>query len=200
MDLPSDDPRAGLQAFRDTVLRALEPYPGDIVLVGHSFGGVTIPHVAAVRPTRRMVFVCAVTLLPGKTRLEMLREDPSQITPAVAEALKGGRPEPPGAADGIVTDPDCSPEDVELVRRNRRGVSREEMLRGILAERSPLVAWPAVDCRYVLATKDRAVMPDWSRRFARGFLGVEPIEIEGGHMLPLNHPRELAEAIVGGLR
>lgn len=39
----------------------------DVVLVGHSLGGASIPIAAARRPVRHLVFVCALLPEPGKS-------------------------------------------------------------------------------------------------------------------------------------
>ena len=44
----------------------------------------------------------------------------------------------------------------------------------------------------ILCRNDRAVDPDWSRRVARERLGVEAIELPGGHSPFLSRPAELA--------
>jgi pimeloyl-ACP methyl ester carboxylesterase len=52
-----------------------------------------------------------------------------------------------------------------------------------------------VPCSYILCRDDRTATPSWARRAARERLGVEPIEVPGGHCPMLSHPRELAEAL-----
>src|SRR3954470_22180640 len=64
VDLPSDDPDAGLADYAATVLEAVGARE-DVVLVGHSLGGITIPLVAAQRPVRALAFVCALVPVPG---------------------------------------------------------------------------------------------------------------------------------------
>jgi pimeloyl-ACP methyl ester carboxylesterase len=44
----------------------------------------------------------------------------------------------------------------------------------------------------IVATEDRMVSPDWSRRVARQRLAVEPIEIPTGHFPMITHPELLA--------
>ena len=54
-DLPCDDPAADLTTYADLVCEAIAPYDDDVVVVGHSLGGLTIPLVAARRPVRHLV-------------------------------------------------------------------------------------------------------------------------------------------------
>ena len=65
-DLPCDDPSAGCVAYADVVVTALAHVNDEVILVGHSLGGLTIPLVAAARPVRRMVFLCAFLPQPGR--------------------------------------------------------------------------------------------------------------------------------------
>jgi len=58
-DLPCDDPAAGCDAYANVVVDALPRFDTDVVVVGHSLAGLTIPLVAARRSVRRLVFLCA---------------------------------------------------------------------------------------------------------------------------------------------
>ena len=65
VELPSEDPDAGLTTFAETTTAALGD-AGDVVLVGHSLGAMSIPIVAAARPVRLLVFLCG--LVPDGSR------------------------------------------------------------------------------------------------------------------------------------
>jgi pimeloyl-ACP methyl ester carboxylesterase len=60
----------------------------------------------------------------------------------------------------------------------------------------PLPAWPEVPTRFILATKDRFFPPDFQRRVVRERLGIEPDEIESGHLPALARPHELAAMLL----
>lgn len=55
---------ATLDAYRDSVLRALDSARGKVILVGHSFGGLTISHVAESAPERIATLVFVSAYLP----------------------------------------------------------------------------------------------------------------------------------------
>ena len=63
-ELPCEDPAAGIAEYATIVEAALDGRD-DVVIVGHSLGGLTIPVVASHRPIRRMVFLCSVPTGPG---------------------------------------------------------------------------------------------------------------------------------------
>jgi pimeloyl-ACP methyl ester carboxylesterase len=88
---------------------------------------------------------------------------------------------------------DCSPEVAHDAFTRMR--PRREGRGALVTEVTPLPTWPDVPCSYVLCRDDRTVTPAWARRAARERLGVEPIEIPGGHCPMLSRPGELAEAL-----
>src|SRR5262245_22289192 len=66
VDLPGDDPRAGLSTYADRVVGAI-PGRADIALVAQSLGGFTAPLVCARVPIRMLVIVNAMIPVPGET-------------------------------------------------------------------------------------------------------------------------------------
>jgi hypothetical protein len=64
-----------------------------------------------------------------------------------------------------------------------------------MLEPCPLEQLPDVESTYLLARDDHAVSPEWSRRAARERLGVEPVELPGGHSPTMARPAELAAAL-----
>ena len=186
MDLPCEDPTAGAERYAEVVDRALPP-ASDLVLVGHSLAGLTVPLVAARRPVqaarlpvRARPGVQAKPRGPGCGRPRAL---PSGAALAPRPRDRPGRDRPvPGRGGGA--------------RRLLPGLHRRRTSAGLFAhlrpqaaaprrEPCPLSAWPAGEKAYILCREDRAISPAWSRRVARERLGVEPIELDGSHSL---HP------------
>jgi pimeloyl-ACP methyl ester carboxylesterase len=66
-------------------------------------------------------------------------------------------------------------------------------------EPCPLDRWPDCELVSIVCAADEVVSPDWSRRIARDVLGVEPVEMPGGHSPMLSHPVELADALLAQL-
>lgn len=186
VDLPSHDPNAGLADYAAAVAAAAA---GADVLVGHSFGGLTIPLV----PAKRLVFLCALIPEPGRSLADQLAANPRMMF------------DPPGRSrddlnrsfwidrdDAIeVLYHDCDRDEAEWAVSRLRPQGRPPNL-----EPCPLERLPDVPCAYILCTDDRIVSPEWSRRAARERLGVDPIELPGGHSPFLSRPGELARALV----
>ncbi len=193
VDLPCEDPEAGASEYADAAIGAFRDAPDDMVLVGHSLGGLTIPVIAARRPVSRLVFVCAMLPRPGRRQGEVIRDEPDMILPGPADGADT-------AADGLVRwrpdaaagyfFADCTPEVATWAAARLRGQSWQ-----IISEPTPLLAWPDVPCSAVIGVHDLVVSPDWSRRVTPQVLGVDPIEIDCGHSPFLSAPVLLADAI-----
>jgi pimeloyl-ACP methyl ester carboxylesterase len=193
MDLPCDDPTAGNVTYGQVVSDAIGA-AGDIILVGHSLGGLTIPLVAAARPMRRLVFVNAFIPVPGQPFSAQFAED--DIFPPSPEATW-----PVTGHDGLLRWPaervipalyaDCPPDLARWAAARLRPQSRTPH-----SEVCPLPSWPEVPSSYILSREDGAVGPAWSRRAARDRLGTTAIELPGGHMSMLAHPKELAAELL----
>jgi len=195
MDLPCEDQTAGATRYAEIVDGAI-PSTSDLVLVGHSLAGLTIPLVAARRPVARLVFLCALVPEFGRNLFDQVQADPGLYHP-----VSRSHPGRLTAADGTVTFrdeaalrdvfyQDCSPEDVRWAFARMRPQSAAPR-----REACPLTHWPPGDRAYILCRDDHAIAPDWSRRVAKKRLGVEPIELGGSHSPFVSQPSTLADVL-----
>jgi pimeloyl-ACP methyl ester carboxylesterase len=86
MDLPSEDGTATFDTYADVVCAALTGCD-DVVLVGHSLGGNAVPLVAARRPVRHLVYLCAMVPDPGRSVFDQLGDELQMLNPAYEEGL-----------------------------------------------------------------------------------------------------------------
>lgn len=86
---------------------------------------------------------------------------------------------------------DCSPE------MTNWALSTMSLMfaRQAILEVCPVSTWPAVSSSYILSLDDKAIQPEWSRRAARERLGVDPIELPGGHCPYVSRPSDLADVL-----
>jgi hypothetical protein len=195
MDLPCEDPAAGAWRYAEVVDGALPPTK-ELVLVGRSLAGLTIPLVAARRPVRRLVYLCAIVPAFGQCLADQAAADPD-LYHEVVRTHPGRLTAPEGtitlrdaAAARDILYHDCTPEDVAWASARLRPQASTPR-----REPCPLGAWPAGERTYILCREDRAISPVWSRRVARERLGVEPIERDGSHSPFISRPALLAEVL-----
>ena len=193
MDLPISDPALGAADYAKAIDDALDP-DSEPVLVGHSMAGLVIPLVAARRPIRRLVFLAAFLASPGKSASDQLAAEPidGRVTPKTAEWTDLGN-------DVWMVGPNTATEIFfhdapAAVARWATQRLRPQAYR-VLTETTPLAAWPDVESRSIVCRDDRAINPDWVRAAARDRLGVDAIELAGGHSPFMTRPAELAQVL-----
>jgi pimeloyl-ACP methyl ester carboxylesterase len=194
MDLPIEDPDAGLTRYAEVVTDALGDVDGDVVLVGHSFGGSTIPLVARRRPVARLVFLCALVPRPGASAADRYAGDPVFVDGfrgSTATREDGASYWPDRDAAVRCFYHDCDAADATWAVSRLRAQSPAPSL-----EPWPVDALPDVPRSSILCRGERCIDPDWSRSMSRDLLGVEPLELEGGHSPFLSRPAELADVLV----
>lgn len=192
MDLPVDDPAAGLAEYAEVVA----PFVPDesAVLVGHSLGAAVIPLVAARRAVGRLVFLCPVVRRLGMSLAAQAPLDPDIST----HDLSTGRTffddassawTDPAAATAAFF-PDCDPDTAQwAASRLRRQYWR------YWDEPNPLTSWPPGERRAIVCADDRLIGIDWARRRIPELLGATPVELPGGHSPFLSRPAVLADAL-----
>lgn len=196
IDLPCEDPALGCAAYRDVALDAIGDADGDLVVVGHSAGGLTAPLIAAERPTCRLVFLSALLPLPGRPFTEQ-NEAEGILQHAYQAGIEtdenGCRRWFDAQICGQTMYAGCAADDVAWAFAHLRPQSST-----MYTEPSPLTAWPDVPIVDVRGDADQLVSPAWAIRAAPERLGVESTVIPGaGHSAMLSHPREVAALLLG---
>ena len=194
IDLPCDDVEAGCAAYAGAVVAETADAGDDLVLVGHSMGGLTIPLVAALRPARKLVYLCALLPRPGASLAQQVKEEPEMFVPgysaglarddqgrsywqdedAAAEVLYGGCPR------------QLASWAVPRLRPQARRPSDEPCPERL----------PEVDAVSLIARDDAVVNAEWSRAAALDRLGAKAVELPGDHSPFLGRPGELAEILL----
>ena len=182
MDLPSEDPAAGWEAYTEAVLTAIGDRT-DVVLVAHSLGGFVAPLVCARRPVDLLVLVSAMVPVAGETvgqwweRTGYAAEEAADLSTEADQIAAFLHDVEPGLA-------------AEALRRSR------PVHAAAMEEPWPLPGWPAVPTRFILCTQDRFFRPAFTRRMLKDRLGVAPDVIDSGHAPHLSRPAELADRLV----
>lgn len=190
-DLPSDQLGAGAAANAQAVLMAMAGIDGDVVLVGHSAGGLTIPLVAADPRVRQLVFLAALLPEPGLSVLDQFAADAGIALEGFSwTEREDGLLDVSEAVALEFFFHDCPPDEA----RRAAALLRPQTER-TLVEVTPLKSWPATPRAAIACAHDRILGPEWQVRAARERLGVEPVVLDCGHSAALAQPVALADAL-----
>jgi len=179
----------GLLYHTDTIVQALQAsgaYAQDVICVAHSAAGMYLPLVAERWPSRRMVFLAALVPRPGLSVMDQVRDDPTMFDPA----WRGKDPRDDDVALDFVFH-DCPPKRLKWALSTRVFFYAKRAME----ERCPLTNWPDVQASYIVCADDRTIAAAWQRKIAREFLGVEPLELPGGHSPNVSRPELLADVL-----
>jgi hypothetical protein len=190
--LPTDDPKAGLEAYVSAVAAGLADVSGPLVLVGHSMAGYYLPLAAGRVGASRMVFLGAIVPKEGLAGWEVAADNP------YANAA-GGRSQVDDEGR-LVVPPDLAQEilfaDADVATAEWAKSHLQAQGSGPMVEAFPAGGWPAgVPSSYILMTDDRITEPAWARRIAQS-IGTTAIELPGSHSPFLSRPGLLADTLV----
>jgi pimeloyl-ACP methyl ester carboxylesterase len=194
VDLRSDVPGSTCSEYVETIGQELADADDEVIVVGHSFGGLTVPLVAEHRPVRRLVYLAALIPKPGMSMSEQFEAEDGILVPEGGRDLDDQERSYWSDRETAIAAmySDCTPDDAEWAWSQLRPQSRAAQ-----NEVCPLDHLPDLPTSYVVCRDDRMVSAEWARNGARDRLGIDPIEIEGGHSPFLTRPSELADLLAG---
>jgi pimeloyl-ACP methyl ester carboxylesterase len=187
MNLPTGEPEASATRYADVIAGAIPLDRDDAVVVAHSASGMFLPLVPERRRVRHLVFLAAVIPQIGKSLREQAMADNTMFNPA----WLGRNPAVDEEAAREFLFHDCSPDTTNWAL----GTISLMYAREAILEITPLRVWPDVPSSYIVCAGDRTLQPQWSRRVARERLGVDAIELPGGHCPYVSRPGELADVL-----
>lgn len=193
-DLPCDDPTAGHAANVATVVAAMDEADtgSDVVVVGHSLGGLTAPLVAQRRPVRRIVFLCTAPVIDVGVAEDLRKRLVTDRYLAMARFRdENGRAVMSPKDSWSSFYHDCDDTTAAWAIARLRPQSALSMI-----EPWPLTDWPDVPRSVILARDDHAVRFDAGMEAGRLILdGGDPTTIGGGHSPFLSRPADLARLL-----
>ena len=188
MDLPLENANAGASDYSNAVINAIRDLHELPVVVGHSMAGMVVPVVASRRPVQSLIFLGAAIPRIGISLAHRFRGDEGNMF----------QPDWPGKDPSRNREHalhyifhDCPPALAEQAIKHLR----PQVSSRVVTEVPPFEIWPKVPKASIVCSEDRTINPEWSRWASRTLLGVEPVEIAGGHCPFLSRPKELAAVL-----
>ena len=184
-ELPLHDPAATYEQRIRPVLDALDGAEEPVVVVGHSQSSSLAALVAATRPVSLLVHLCP-------------RMGTFELPDGAPGAFRDGLLMPPAGPDGTTAWPPETAVEVMYPRlQPKRAHELAQRLRpmGMPPDDYPLSEHPDVPTALIYAADDEFFEPEFERFVARELLGIDAIEIPGGHFAMAEDPTALAELL-----
>ena|SRR5438105_8465542 len=164
----------------------------DVVLVGHSMGGVTIPLVAERMKDRirRVVWLAAVVLADGESIAENYMAPSEWVERAFAPLAQGKPPDQDLLLEAFIQD--GTSEQKAFVKARLGGGTQ-----ALLTEKGDLARFLALGLPtgYIRAIRDQSLAPDLCRAMAARLPGARYAEVDAGHELFITAPEATADAL-----
>jgi len=169
--------------------RAIARAHGDVVLVGHSWGGTVISEAGNDARVKSLVYVAAFAPDSGQSTGD----------------LAGSYPAPPGSAgiaktaDGFLYLPaksvrqDFAP-DIKAGEQSTLTVTQGPIRADAFAQKVTHAAWRDKPSWYVVSKNDRIINPDLERAMAKK-IGAKSTEVAASHVSMVSQPEEIARVI-----
>lgn len=186
VDIREDDPRLGLEDYAQQVLAAVDA-DRETVVVAQSMGAFTAAVVAERTPLRALVLLNPMTPIPGETPGEWWA---ATGQPEAREAADRATGRDPRFTEETHFFHDLPPALREIARSGGRGPSETPF--GQAAE---FTAWPSIPLKAIVGRDDRLFPLEFQQRVIRERLGIAPEVMDGGHLLALSRPAELADRL-----
>ena len=179
VDLPSDDPDADLDDYRRCIVDTCRQLR-DPVLVAHSFGAFSGSLAAADVGAAALVLVAPMIPAPGEPGADWWTST-DHASPVQHD------PDDPSATFFH----DVPPGSIEAIEQH----SLDQSARPFETP-WPLDRWPAVPTQIIIGRHDRFFPVAFQQRLAAARVGVPPVVIDGGHLLPFTQSGAVAGHVV----
>lgn len=174
--------------------RAIDAAPGDVILVGHSYGGVVISEAGNAPKVVGLVYVAAFIADVGES-----------VQTLTANHVPGGS-KPPFLTTGdgyVLFDttkfPDVFGQDLHPATSHFMAAALKPWAISSMTGKVTAAAWRKKPSWYVVATDDRLVHPSLQRRMAE-LAGARVLEVAGSHAIYMTQPEAVTTAIVHAAR
>jgi pimeloyl-ACP methyl ester carboxylesterase len=187
LDLPADDPDAGLTAYVDLAVAAAGDRT-DLVVAAQSMGAFTAVPACERLAARRLVLLNAMVPRPGERARDWW--DHTDALDARRAAARAG-----GYGDAVDLHTyflhDVPPEVLEEGPERQRDEAE-----AAFDEPCPFDRWPDVPTTVLAGREDRFFPFALQRRVARDRLDLDAEAVPGGHLAALSQPDAVARALL----
>jgi pimeloyl-ACP methyl ester carboxylesterase len=170
--------------------RVVDAQTGNVVLVGHSWGGTVITEAGTSDKIKALVYVAAFAPSEGEASGNLGKD--YAVPPGIAtlQADAGGYLWLP--ADSVAKN---FAQDVPAATARLIAATQGPIAAKAFADTTTVAAWKNKPNYYIVATKDRMIAPELEQAFAKK-LNAITTTLPTGHVPMVSQPAKVAEVII----
>jgi pimeloyl-ACP methyl ester carboxylesterase len=170
--------------------RVLDMQTGDVVLVGHSWGGIVITEVGAHARVKALVYVAAFAPSEGQSINDMTKDypRPSGVDHLVTDKEGFVTMTPQGISEHFA-------QDLPKAETALMGVTQGPIRGANFDERVTVAAWKAKPSWFVVSERDLMIQPALQRANAER-ISARIVAVPAGHVPQLSKPAQVVDAIL----
>lgn len=170
--------------------RAIDAAPGQVILVGHSWGGNVITQAGNNEKVASLVYIAAFANSKDQSLNDFLKGYPNPEWYGSAIVDSGGvMTLPPNAISSFFAQDLPAPETSVLA------ATQGSVFVRAFDDKITETAWSSKPSWYIVATNDRMINPDVQRATAKK-IGATTTILQSSHVPMLSKPREVADIIL----
>ncbi len=169
---------------------AIERAPGDVILVGHSWGGMVISEAGMDDKVKALVYVAAFALPKGQSVTSASAGGPPSPWAADLQPDSGGFLWVPQETLAKYFAQDVSEAEVAVIAATQVPTASR-----LFDEKLSQAAYETKPSWFVVAKADGAIPPDVERAMAAA-IKAKTTEIDSSHVVMWTKPREVADVIL----
>ena len=170
--------------------RVIDAQTGNVVLVGHSWGGTVITEAGTSDKVKALVYVAAFAPSEGQATSELGKD--YAVPPGIAtlQADAGGFLWLPAASVAANFAQDVPPATAALIAATQGPIAARAF-----ADKTTVAAWKNKANYYIAAADDRMIDPALQRAFAAK-LKATTITLKSSHVPMVSQPQKVADVII----
>ena len=188
------NPMSSFEADVDNTRRVIDDQPGDVILVGHSYGGAVITEAGNSDKVRALVYVAAFAPAAGQSVNAIVAAAPAppEWQPSIHADARGYLSWPADAMAKYFA-PDIPAGEAAVL-----AATQGPVFAGAFDGKITSPAFAAKPSWYVIADQDQIIPPQLQAIFA-GAMGATEVHVASSHVPMLSQPQAVADAILAAV-
>jgi pimeloyl-ACP methyl ester carboxylesterase len=183
------NPTTSLEADVAATRRAIDRADGDVILVGHSWGGFVISEAGADPRVKALVYIAAFAPDKGETVASLSESAPPTVLSGFLQNANGFLTlSREGVAKAFAAE--LSQEEQDVVY-----AVQQPAFHSVFGDVGVNAAWKTKPSWYVVASEDKTINPDLERRMAKR-ANAKTTVLKTGHVAMLSKPNEVLDVIL----